>query len=1126
MVFQGVNYHLSSSLPEERHSQLEELLTAGHATRADSVFEATHIITNSEAFEGWQDIDAQTVAVVSDLWVERSVAANKMQLPGYYSASRSKLFSGVIACSADLHPSDEEVVSVGITALGGQWRMGLTKDVTHLFAVTPTSERYSTGMGYRDQTHVKVLVPDWFDDTVLLGKHDLSTATYEWPDPAVLNRRLQSPTQLKKIQRSSMSPQKKALYSTSSLDPSEPQLASLDSKDVWAGRHILLSTSLNLAGSRRKIVEDGIRKAKGVPVKYSTNNGDGTMEEELRLVAECDVLVTRYRSGPVFFKAWRAAKTIGTLSWLLNVQVTAVYSSPRDQILHFPTPPTAVEGFDKHVVSVTNYAGETRDYLKKLITLMGGNFTPTLSTKNTALVAAQMSGTKTAKAADWSIPVVNHIWLEDCFLRWQNLTPAVSKYVSYPAGVDFPSIVGDRGVGPDIEEIIAAEAEKEGEHIDGADDSQASADETEVEGGLMPAIDMDVDVDVDFGGGGDDVDFVENHDDRMSFEEDEPPQRVAAAPSTPKSATKSPLKPKSASKKHIRGLSTSSESQFDPEIKKKVIHVVRPASMKKATPKKSRETDEESEEEEEPVSRPARRNLVRRVSSPAPRRSSRKAPDSHSQPARKSSVPAEDSDSDDGPTLRRSPRKAPDSSSKRPTIRERSISVEHSDSDEPPDVLALFSRTQKTPVAGKAARTPPPKKLPAAKKSSPLKPATPTPPSSPLSALVTPSPKVVKRIPTKTVSVVVPNVKNTSHASLSVSTKKAPPGRTESVAVVSNHRASASAPPRSRQAKTAATRASSPASSIAASSVVAAEHGGRAKRSAATLATQRLHDEIMPDVIKFENEKRSYGRKSRRVPGRTETEDDDEDEQPSTKRRKLDGGRKGRASTSSDETGLEEPPPKAKARKSEVALRDGKPIKLMTTGTDLSDEVLKTLARLGAKVTNRATECTHLVVPKIVRTEKFLSALAGAPFILTREWAVDSAAADALMPEEDYLLQDDAGDSKYNFSLTDAVSRAKTLKGKLFEGHTFYVTAKVPALSILRNVILANGGQTVTSQPSLRILETNTGRHVISCPEDAAMWRQIAVAHPIYSNELVLTSALRQEIDWDDERFRVPGSVQ
>lgn len=39
-------------------------------------------------------------------------------------------------------------------------------------------------------------------------------------------------------------------------------------------------------------------------------------------------------------------------------------------------------------VTVTNYTGQSRDYLKKLIDLMGGKFTASMSGKNTALVAA------------------------------------------------------------------------------------------------------------------------------------------------------------------------------------------------------------------------------------------------------------------------------------------------------------------------------------------------------------------------------------------------------------------------------------------------------------------------------------------------------------------------------------------------------------------------------------------------------------------------------------------------------------------------------------------------------------------------------------------------------------------
>lgn len=177
--------------------------------------------------------------------------------------------------------------------------MGLTRDVTHLFAVSPHSEKYATAMSYRGETRIKVLVPDWFDDSVLLGIPALSTDGYEWPDPAVLNRR---PGTSKQQQRNSMSPQKKKLYETASWDsnPSQPKLPKIDSKDVWSGRRILLSTSLELVGSRRRVVEVGIKQCKGVPVKYIS--GDGIGEEELSLLDDCDVFITRYRTGPAFFQ--------------------------------------------------------------------------------------------------------------------------------------------------------------------------------------------------------------------------------------------------------------------------------------------------------------------------------------------------------------------------------------------------------------------------------------------------------------------------------------------------------------------------------------------------------------------------------------------------------------------------------------------------------------------------------------------------------------------------------------------------------------------------------------------------------------------------------------------------------
>jgi mediator of DNA damage checkpoint protein 1 len=49
------------------------------------------------------------------------------------------------------------------------------------------------------------------------------------------------------------------------------------------------------------------------------------------------------------------------------------------------------------------------------------------------------------------------------------------------------------------------------------------------------------------------------------------------------------------------------------------------------------------------------------------------------------------------------------------------------------------------------------------------------------------------------------------------------------------------------------------------------------------------------------------------------------------------------------------------------------------------------LEKLGVKMTSRAGDATHLIAPRIVRTEKMLCAIAQGAYILDEKWATDSA---------------------------------------------------------------------------------------------------------------------------------------
>lgn len=83
-----------------------------------------------------------------------------------------------------------------------------------------------------------------------------------------------------------------------------------------------------------------------------------------------------------------------------------------------------------------------------------------------------MSGTKAEKATSWSIPIVNHTWLEDCFTQWRALTPAQERYIAFPPRVDFSELISARATGgkvvlepAELEALAREGVEGEGEEV-------------------------------------------------------------------------------------------------------------------------------------------------------------------------------------------------------------------------------------------------------------------------------------------------------------------------------------------------------------------------------------------------------------------------------------------------------------------------------------------------------------------------------------------------------------------------------------------------------------------------------------------------------------------------------------
>lgn len=221
----------------------------------------------------------------------------------------------------------------------------------------------------------------------------------------------------------------------------------------------------------------------------------------------------------------------------------------------------------------------------------------------------------------------------------------------------------------------------------------------------------------------------------------------------------------------------------------------------------------------------------------------------------------------------------------------------------------------------------------------------------------------------------------------------------------------------------------------------------------------------------------------------------------------------------------------------------------------MTDRNLQQLTKMGVKMVTKPSECTHLVVKSVVKTEKILCAMVHAPYVLGEKWARISVKVlseyhglllstartdrDGFVAESQYAIKDEETEKKYHFDLADALKRAKQNAGKLFGGIKSYVTRKVPVdTNLLKGVVAANGGQV---RRLLVLLHALIGSGLCSClrkPRRCAssrgtttasssrvvsIWRPLAQHYKINTQELILTSALRQ-IDWDDKAYVVLGS--
>ncbi|GAA5866988.1 hypothetical protein JCM1840_005932 [Sporobolomyces johnsonii] len=297
---------------------------------------------------------------------------------------------------------------------------------------------------------------------------------------------------------------------------------------VFEGKKIYLASDLGLSAGMERALKAKIEQAGGKAWSFGVDGdreagvaGDnvrGRRERDAwakrraaeKALRESQVVVMRTREGWEYWMAYDLALSIGTLPWLYHCFLSSEPSSPLSRLLHYPLPSRhGVDDFRDKVITVSNYAGPARDYVRALIETLGAKFEGTMGRATSFVVSASDHGSKAVYARQWSIPLVTHLWLEACVLSWSLLDPSLDPSYTLSSGANegtlFTTVLGETGWSKEgIEKWADGEAVREERNW-----ASRSVDELEKE-------ERGDDVEMEDGGEGDDQHAMEVDEDQKS----------------------------------------------------------------------------------------------------------------------------------------------------------------------------------------------------------------------------------------------------------------------------------------------------------------------------------------------------------------------------------------------------------------------------------------------------------------------------------------------------------------------------------------------------------------------------------------------------------------------------------
>ncbi|CAO3629855.1 unnamed protein product [Cunninghamella blakesleeana] len=393
-----------------------------------------------------------------------------------------KFLRGVVVTCEGLPQRDNETIYGLSLALGGQYRVGMTNDVTHLVCLAP-GPKYELALGPL-RNKIKAVLPHWFDECSKLRRY-IKEDPFLFPNPTFLYpsgiNDQTTPSKLTGKSTSSNSNEistaelmhmenylsagsnslkdEIAISPVAAVDknkevlnrkphndsylqfenilgkqlvhqmPDLEQLKKLTPKDTYFQGHVIyIHPDIFIKSDIHNYLFDYLSKAGA----ETTNN----------LKDDVTIAIMKDRSSQEYRKIYKSNIMIASVFWLTNTLYRECLLPPLSTIWDYPTPRGGIVGMENMLITVSGYVSEPRTLLYRLCVMVGAKWTPNLVGGTTHLICSKKESEKYKAAKARNCVIVNHLWLEECYQQWTCKSVADSRYTYFPENDILQSLVG------------------------------------------------------------------------------------------------------------------------------------------------------------------------------------------------------------------------------------------------------------------------------------------------------------------------------------------------------------------------------------------------------------------------------------------------------------------------------------------------------------------------------------------------------------------------------------------------------------------------------------------------------------------------------------------------------------